>query len=167
MKFLNLKVPIIITSIFLLTLSASANGSSINSPELEIVPYYQIVPCTGSSNQLTKINSSVSQIVGRTGRFYGPGSTATVTDSYAVTISNSATIALIPEFLSLGYQHSYTAGRTLGWSKTNNNSYTQEIVVKAYYDRYKVVMLTYLGQNDCKLNIVYKNLYKGWGWDLD
>ncbi len=133
----------------------------------EVEPFYEVVPCSGSSNQLTKISSTVPKVIGRTGRFYESGSTAHVTETYEVTVSNSAVISLIPEFLQLGYEQSYSAGTTLGWSQTNTSSTTKELVVKAYYDQYRIVMLTYLGYSECKLEILYRNLYKGWGWGFN
>lgn len=128
----------------------------------------KVVQCSKSYNKLSKTASQNAKIIKRTGEIAVPGSTFTVTRSYAVTVSNSATIDAIPEFLSLGYERSYQAGTAISWSKTNTTNRNLELVVKAFYDTYNVTSFkeTSPGSGSCTIEYSTRTIYKGWGYDL-
>ncbi len=128
----------------------------------------RVVQCSKSYNQLSKTASQNAQIIKRTGEIAVPGSTFTVTRTHKVTVSNSATIDAVPEFLSLGYQRSYEAGTTVSWSKTNTTNRNLELVVKAFYDTYNVTSFreTSPGSGACTISYSTRTVYKGWGYDL-
>lgn len=155
------KITIFVLTLFL-GLSAFTNSIKADG---QISPYAVVVPCSGSFNSLTKTGVG-SSIAKSTGIMYVNGSTATVTQTHTVTLSNSATFNLIPEFLTFGYSTSITAGNTIGWSKTNKSGKTQQLVVKSFYDVFTVRSHHYQGNGLCNYSTSNKNIYTGWGYDL-
>lgn len=136
--------------------------------DLSDVPNEYVVQCSGSHNSLSLYSRGDSDIVNRTGLFFAPGAIANVTTMHTITISNSATINLIPEFLDLGYQYSYSGGNSVGWTQANNTSSNLELVVKAFYDSYHVT--SYIekssGSGVCRISYSNQSIYRGWGYDL-
>lgn len=159
-KPLVIVVVVSLISIFIIPQSISAESS--------ISPNEYVVQCSGSYNSLSRLSTGNSEIVNRTGLIYVPGSTASVTTTHSTTVSNQATISVIPEFLDWGYQYSYTAGNTVGWTKTNNTSSNLELVVKAFYDSFRVTSYTetYSGSGVCRVSSSNQSVYRGWGYDL-
>lgn len=96
-------------------------------------PNSTVIPCKNSKPLIKITKRKQNSIYKRLNIFAAPGVTYTVTQSFATTISNSASINLIPEILDLGYEKSVYAGNELSWSKTNTtNDYMELVIVKIY-----------------------------------
>lgn len=143
-------------------------SSKLLFTEVKAEPRERVVQCSKSYSQLSKTATQIGEIYRRTGEIAVPGSTFTVTHSYNITISNSAAITAVPEFLSLGYEWSYMAGTTTSWSKTNSTNRNLELVIKAFYDSYNVTSFveTSPGSGACTINYSSRKVYRGWGYDL-
>lgn len=168
-KFFTIILTIVLMGSNTMVTFANDNGEQSKPEDPVNTNDYSIVTCGGSYRSIVKLSNQNVTIWARTGRFYVPYSTATVTSTYAVEVSNQATISIIPEFLDWGYSVSYTAGDSIGWSKYNDSPYNKELVVKAFYDTFKVVSYeeTYPGSGSCNVYTSYQTLYRGWGWDID
>ncbi|MCH3961547.1 MAG: hypothetical protein LKF53_08205 [Solobacterium sp.] len=157
----------LVTMITFSLISIFVIPQSVNA-ESSISPNEYAVQCSSSYNSLSRLSTGNSEIVNRTGLIYVPGSTANVTTTHSTTVSNQAAISVISEFLDWGYQFSYTAGNTIGWAKTNNTSSNLELVVKAFYDSFRVTSYTetYTGSGVCRVSSSNRSVYRGWGYDL-
>ena len=118
--------------------------------------------CNGSHNSLSKTGTG-GDVVRRTGIYVQSGQKVTIEKNYSTTISNSASINAVPEFLSLGYQYQLTVGDVVSFEMYNSASYTREILLYAYYDNYRVTHYneTYNGSGVCRVSTSYKKVYSG------
>lgn len=132
-----------------------------------VTPNVSVVPCEGTFHVLTKTANNLSMVFQRLPRFATPGSTLTVTQSYAVTISNELTFNLIPEFFSYGLTLSFTAGVDYGWYKTNTTNQLLQLVILAIYDNYSVKTFEEISPGSCTYTTTktYK-VYEGSAFDL-
>lgn len=128
---------------------------------------YTVVQCNGSQKKLRLLSSSNPVIYHRFGIFYAPGQTASASIQFSTTVSNEATISIVPELIDYGYSISYTAGGEVGWSETNYTSSPLELVIIAYSDIYKVTTLTEISPGLCRVDYEANySVYRGWGYDL-
>lgn len=142
-------------------------NSSIGFATGEATPYASIVPCSSSESVIRKIRTRQTSVYKRTGQFVTPGSTYTVTTNYGTTITNSADFTLFPELFSMGYERSVEAGYNIGWSKTNNTSSVQELVILKVYDVVNAISYSSYNNGYCTVgsNKTY-NIAVGWAFDL-
>ncbi len=156
----------IFTTSFVLLFALSVL-SPISASNQGIIPAISVVPCTGEFRIITQTGNNSSVVYKRLPKFATPGSTLTVTQSYATTITNSATITIIPEFLEMGYETSFTAGTEIGWSKTNNTSSILQLVILGIYDTFSVKQFYVVSEGSCALGSTktYK-VYEGNAFDI-
>lgn len=169
-KFFALILTIALAASNMTVTFANDDSEQTTRPEEPVdVDNYGVVTCGGNYRSIVKLSNQNAMVWARTGRIFVPYSTATVNDTYSVQVSNQATISLIPEFLNWGYSVSYTAGNSIGWMKYNDSPYNKELVVKAFYDTFRVVSYeeTYPGSGACNVYTTYQTLYRGWGWDIE
>lgn len=132
-----------------------------------VTPNISVVPCEGPYKIIAQTSFNSSLIYRRLNNFVTPGATLTVYQSYATTISNASTFAVVPELANYGYDVSFVAGTDYGWSKTNNTSQILQLVIILIYDNFSVKVMSEVSPGSCSLvsSKTYK-LYKGDRFDL-
>ena len=135
----------------------------INAAEPRVALYV----CSGPFNQYTKTGDDLERVKYELGVFASPGSTLTVNKSYARTITSSINFNLFPEVLEMGYEDSITAGVDIGWSKTNNTSAKQELVIVEIYDTFRVTKFSQYSEGYCNITAQTNiEALEGWMFDL-
>lgn len=141
--------------------------ANVSAEEITVEPRALYVRCTKSFNSLTKISTGKAKLLKKFSEGAAPGSTLTVSKSYATTVTNNLSVSLLDDFLSLGYAVSYTAGVNIGWSMKNTTSRYRVLGLMVIYDTFSVKSYTYQGDGYCSVidrgNI---DVNKGWTFDL-
>jgi hypothetical protein len=162
---MRLKKGIMTTMIALIFAYSAINPVSAFNQGM--IPSISVFPCSGDYKIITKTGDNLSVLNKRLPKFATPGSTLMVTQSYATTISNSVVVTLIPEFLSMGYEISITAGTDIGWSKTNTTNTLLQLVILGIYDTFSVKQYYEVTPGSCAFeSLKTYQVYEGDAFDL-
>lgn len=130
-------------------------------------PNAVVVPCKNGNTSVSTIHKNRTSIYRRLRIFAAPGVTLSVTETHETTINNDINLSLIPELLSMGYQQSYTAGTSIGWSKKNTTSSPQELVILKVYDVINITKYSKYNNGYCTIGSSRNyNVAHGWAYDL-
>ena len=129
-------------------------------------PLSQYIECEESYNVLSKTQSNIKILALSFGLWYDQGDSYTVTTEMTQSVSNSATFTIIPEFLELGYEVTYTSSYSIGSTITNNLSYMRESALFRIADVFAVTMFVYVGYNSCQIINTTKTVYKGYNYSF-
>lgn len=140
--------------------------STLSVSAAQVKPLVQYIECEGSYNALTKTQSNIKILSLSFGLWYDPGDSYTVTTQMTQSVSNGATFALIPEFLELGYEVTYSSSYSIGSTITNNLSYMRESALFRIADVFAVTMFVYVGDNSCQIINTTKTVYKGYNYSF-
>lgn len=136
----------------------------VSAAQVQPLVQYQI--CEGSYNILSKTQSNKKILSLSMGLWVDPGDSYTVTTEMTQSVSNSATFTLIPEFLELGYEVTYSSSWAIGITVTNNLSYMREAALYKIADVFAVTILEYVGNNSCRVTNTTKTVYKGFNYSF-
>lgn len=122
----------------------------------------QLVPCGGSYNAYVSRTTNLRETLRRTGVFLSPGDSMSVKYGISDTRSNSATIDLVPELLSLGYSHSVSVSASVTVTVRNPTNSIKEAIAYRIYDNIRYEKGTYQGNGSCSVSTLTKKVYTGY-----
>ena len=134
------------------------NISMVSALEPRRLP---MVPCDGSFNEYVSRTTGHEEVVWKSGYYVNPGDSVSYSWKKSFTVSNSASIKILPELLDMGYSTSYSV--EVGTTVTVHNNTSTKKEVKGYriYDNVKYMKGEYAGGGACTYTLPTMKVYKG------
>ena len=150
------RMSIILFSFFTL---AVTNIIGVQAAEPRRLP---MVSCNGSFNEYLSRTRGHEEVIWNSGYFLNAGDTIAYTWQKSFSVSNSTSINILPELLSMGYSTSYSV--QVGTTVTVHNNTTTKKEVKGYriYDNVKYMEGNYVGGGACTYTTPTMKVYRGY-----